>query len=110
MKLQVWAEVDIPYPGEDPNEWVTALQDGYPSLSGLAADFIEQPDAKVIVSLEGRRVVLQMHPKIVCPECRRVIEKAESGRFLFQCRCGHAEGDTMRELFYGAEGDTTTRT
>lgn len=104
MKLQVWAEVDLPDPDSDEtiNDYVRTFQDEYPSLCGLVADFIDEigsVDAdrpKVIVSLEGRRVMLAMHPLVVCPECKRTMSRTDIGRFLFVCVCGHREGDTQR--------------
>ena len=104
MRLQVWAEVDLPDPDEDEtvNDYVRAFQDEYPSLCGLVADYIDDTQGdrsrptKVIVTLNGRRVVLAMHPTVVCPDCRNVMTRTDIGRFLFVCVCGHREGDTQR--------------
>ena len=95
MKLQIWAEVEFDGAEEDAvNEYIATIQSEYPSLSGLVSDFVDGADrSKVIVTLERRRVVLALHPRMICPECKRDMKKAEVGRFLFRCFCGHVEGD-----------------
>lgn len=102
MKLQIWAEAELAIDEVDSQTMVRLIQDEYPSLSGVAADFFDdlgRVDAerpKVIVSLDGRRVVLAMHPRMICPDCRRDMMRTDVGRFLFVCVCGHREGDTER--------------
>ena len=100
MKLQIWAEIELPDPDEDEtvNDYVRAFQDEYPSLAGLVADYIDdrhgddsrQP--KVIVTVNSRRVILALHPELVCPDCKNIMVKQDSGSFLFTCVCGHREG------------------
>lgn len=97
MKLQVWAEVELPDDdfGETVNDRIAGIQDNYPSLSGLVADLIDGRDeSKVIVSCDKGRVVLALHPRLVCPECYRFMVKDDhpGAPWLFYCACGHTEG------------------
>lgn len=104
MKLQLWAEVDLPDPDPDEtvNDYIRSFQDEYPSLAGLVADYVDDTIAsqnkKVIVTLAQRRVVLHLHQQMICPDCRNEMQRTDIGRFLFVCVCGHREGDTQQEV------------